>query len=97
MVYLCRECNALKPDSTLTAFIEKEGRDLAKILDALRQLGKDVTRAHPLPELSLLAAEVPSRIDFNVVSNFGLAGQDVTLSLILFGERILHGHFHAAR
>jgi hypothetical protein len=42
MVYVCRECNALKSDSTLTAFIAKERRDLAKILDALRQLGKDV-------------------------------------------------------
>jgi hypothetical protein len=48
-------------------------------------------------ELSSLTADFLSRIDFNVVSSFGLASQDVTLSIILFGERILNGHFHAAR
>jgi hypothetical protein len=42
MVYVCQQCNNLKSDSTLTAFIAKEGRDLAKILDRLRELGKDV-------------------------------------------------------
>jgi hypothetical protein len=42
MVYVCQQCNNIKSDSTLTAFIAKEGKDLNVILATLRALGKDV-------------------------------------------------------
>src|SRR5262249_57785390 len=38
-----------------------------------------------------------SGLDANVTSDFGLARQYVALSLVLFGQRILHGHAHTAR
>lgn len=40
--YVCVTCNNKKSDTTLTAFIEKEGKDLKQILARLRALGKDV-------------------------------------------------------
>lgn len=38
-----------------------------------------------------------SRVNFNVAPNFGLAGQDITLRFVLFGEGIVDGHAHVAR
>src|SRR5262249_14424978 len=38
-----------------------------------------------------------SHVDVHVTTNFGLTGENVTLSLILLGERILHGHAHMPR
>jgi hypothetical protein len=38
-----------------------------------------------------------SGVDFDVTTDFGLAGKDVTLSLVLFGKRILNGHLDVAR
>src|SRR5215471_7451302 len=38
-----------------------------------------------------------SRVDVHVTTNFGLTGENVPLSLILLGERILHGHAHIPR
>ena len=37
-----------------------------------------------------------SCVDFNVVPDFGLASQDVALGLVLFSQRVLHGHRGAA-
>jgi hypothetical protein len=42
-----------------------------------------VTTVHLLPELSPLIRAAPSRIDFDIALDFRLAGQDVTLGLIL--------------
>jgi 5-methylcytosine-specific restriction endonuclease McrA len=41
MVYICASCNNRKGNQTLTAFVAKEEKDLAVILQRLRQLGKD--------------------------------------------------------
>jgi hypothetical protein len=38
-----------------------------------------------------------SRLDCNVATDLGLAGQDVIPRLVFFGEGILHGHPHIAR
>src|SRR5258706_10200707 len=37
------------------------------------------------------------RLDCNVATDFGLAGQDVILRLVFFGEGLLHGHSYIAR
>lgn len=41
MVNICAQCNSRKSHMTLTAFVAKEGRDLAGILARLRALGKE--------------------------------------------------------
>src|SRR5215831_6380718 len=36
----------------------------------------------------------PLRVDFDVTADLGLTGQNVALSFVLIGERILDGHTH---
>jgi len=72
----------------------KRGAPASTALRSTQERGAEPKRKGEEPETH----ERPSSsIDFDIALDLGLAGQDVTLSPVLIGQRILDGHRHAAR